>query len=258
MSQEDSKYKRIRASEAVAVQGWELPDMASPLSVGLQQAGTGGSVKVTEGEFSQDRVTLTELESIRENARLEGLVAGLEEGRAQGLEEGRLQGIKQGQDEGYQAGLSAAESEIRQHHAQLEQMLQQLLAPVTGQQASMETLLLNLVLQLSRTVVGHELATRPSVIANAIREALTQIPEPLGEVELVLNPKDIEWIKPLSDSLTAGLQLLPDESMQPGGFRLKTLNSLVSHEVETRFTQVAEQLLAQLSSKADQADDTSA
>ncbi|GEM_PF-3504079 len=255
MSQEENKYKRIRAADAGAVEGWQLPDISSSPDVGLQRQEGDPSVRVTEEVYRQDRVTLTELESIRENARLEGLAAGLEEGRARGMEEGRAQGLKQGQDEGYAAGLSSGETEVRQRMGQLEGMVQQLASPVTQQQASMETLLLNLVLQLSKTVVGHELSTRPTVIAQSIRDALAQIPEPLGEVELTLHPQDIEWAKHLSDALTAGLQLVPNEQLTPGGFRLKTLNSLVVHEVETRFAQVAEQLLVHLSPQPDESDD---
>ncbi|MDF2181351.1 FliH/SctL family protein [Neptuniibacter sp. CAU 1671] len=258
MSQEDNKYKRIRAADAGAVEGWHLPDISSPVSVGLQRQDGAIAVRVTEEEFRQDRVTLTELESIRENARLEGLAAGLEEGRARGLEEGRAEGLKTGQDQGYAAGLSAGENEIKQRMAQLEGMIQQLSTPISQQQSSLETLLLNLVLQVSKTVVGHELATRPTVIANAIRDAISQIPEPLGEVELTLHPQDIEWAKHLSDTLTAGLQLVANEQLTPGGFRLKTVNSLVTHEVESRFSQVADQLLTHLNARADAVDDGSA
>ena len=125
MSQESKQFKRLSAEEAQHFESWSLPSMGGPTSVGLQQKDPV-QVQVVEEEIAAEKITVSELESIRETARLEGLVAGLEEGRAEGHIKGKEAGVLEGKEQGYQEGFAQGEGEVKRLQAMLQQMVSEL------------------------------------------------------------------------------------------------------------------------------------
>jgi flagellar assembly protein FliH len=246
MSQDSKPYRRIRADEVKELKSWSLPQVGSVNLVGLKQKNKE-QVKVVEEEIAAEKITLAELESIRENARLEGLSAGLEEGRAEGQVKGREAGFAEGREQGYREGFAQGEAEVERLQSLLQGMLSELERPADQVAAEIESLLLNLVVQLSETVVGVELSQRQDLLAEAIHSALEQLPESSGQVKIRVNEADRPYLEEVFVDDRGDNIIAEDASIAPGGFKMETMNTLVRHEVESRFAHVAEQLLASLS-----------
>lgn len=255
MSQDNKKYKRIRAEDAAQLMGWDLPQMGGEAVVALARKESVDQVTVVEEEIVAEKITAAELESIRETARLEGLSAGLEEGRQQGLEEGRQAGQAEGHEQGYNEGIAQAGDEIERARNILQQSVAELVSPLEQTSAQLEASLLSLVVRLSEAVVGHELAARKELLSESIRTALNQVPEPLGRVEITVNPADQDYVSLPSLSSDDRLVIHVDESIQPGGYLLSTGSTFISHEVEARFQAVAEQLVQSLTNPEGGVDD---
>lgn len=246
MSQDMKPYRRIRADEVKELKNWALPQVGSVSLVALQRKDKE-QVRVVEEEIAAEKITVAELEMIRETARLEGLAAGLEEGRAEGQVLGRESGFAEGKTQGYQEGFAQGEAEVTRVQSLLQGMLAELDRPVDNIASEMEALLLNLVVQLSEAVVGAELAQRQDLLAGAINSALAQLPESSGKVRVLVNQADHAYIEQLFANGRDECQVCEDNSITPGGFKMETMNTLVKHEVESRFAHIAKQLLASLS-----------
>ncbi|WP_286239966.1 FliH/SctL family protein [Neptuniibacter halophilus] len=248
-------YKRIRAEEAAGLLGWELPQMGGAGgSIGLQRKDPV-EVTVVEEVIAAEKITVAELEEIREAARIEGLAAGLEEGRREGHAEGHAAGMAEGLEQGLQQGLQQGEAEIRRMQGLLSNLLTEFEAPVSALTLQMEKELLQLVVMLSEAVVGRELETRKELLLESIRQSLQHMPEPLGEVRVRVNPADRACLDNIP--LQSGVTLLVDEDPQltPGSYQLETSNTLVEHKVEERFAQVVEQFLSHVDSAGPEADE---
>ncbi len=254
MSQDSKPYKRLRADEIEVLQSWNLPQVGGPTSVALEQK-ESVPVQVIEEEIAAEKITVAELESIRETARLEGLAAGLEEGRAEGHLKGKEAGILEGKDLGYQEGFAQGEADVKRLQGQLQNMVAELESPIEQVAGDLERLILGMVVELSEKVVGQELACKKEILAGAIADALRQLPESSGAIKLQINSADQQYIQDALGSGHSEVDIEINDSISPGGFTMEALNTLVKHEIEDRFSHVASQFLESLS--AAEADDES-
>ncbi|WP_315981259.1 FliH/SctL family protein [Aliamphritea spongicola] len=164
----DSSMVRIRAGEAVVTQPWDLPVVKSHHVVALNELQKEEEIEVVEDEIVAEKVTLSELESIRESARQEGYQEGLRSGNEIGRQEG--------QQAGYQEGMASGTADVSQRIAHLENLLQQLEQPLDQINDDVEHMLVAMVLELGRAVVGAELQTNADAVRQAVQDAVAQLP----------------------------------------------------------------------------------
>ncbi len=158
--------------------------------------------------------TAQEVESMMDEAREAGRAAGYEEGAAQARAEA----------ESLQALLAALEDGL----ARLDQEIAEELV--------------TLAVEVARQLVRHTLADHPSAIAEAVREALLQLPQ--NQVRIHINPDDAKLVREyLADQLEHGHhRLIEDDAILRGGCRLESAGSEVDATVETRWRRVLEGL----------------
>lgn len=250
MSQDAKPFRPIRADELGEFKGWDLPQVGMQSAVALQQKAQE-KVQVVEEEIAAEKITVAELESIRETARLEGLAAGLEEGRLEGQAKGKEEGFAEGKKQGYQEGFKQGDAEVKRLQGLFQEMLGEFEKPVQQKAEEIEALLLNLVVQLAETVVGVELEERKELLTNTIRLALDQLPETSGDVDIRVNSSDQSYVEQAIGAESSECKILADDQITAGGFKMQAANTLVKHEVESRFEHVAEQLLASLKKQDD-------
>lgn len=239
---ESKVFKRIPAQEANELIGWDLPQVSGPIVVGLEQKDPI-EVTVVEEEIAAEKITVAELEEIRETARIEGLSAGLEEGRKKGLEEGTAQGKAEGIKQGYEEGLAQGQAEINKIQAQLASVITEFELPISTQAEQLEEQLLGLVVMLSEAVVGVELEERKDLLLSSIRESLQKLPEPLGRVMLRINSADRTYLEQVNLQSGVMISIEEDDSITSGSYELETENTLVEHRADERFSQVLEQFM---------------
>lgn len=243
--------------------GVTIEDVSSEeLSSELSQAQTG---QVQSEQTKVEDITLEEaltesvmsadaLEKIANEAHEEGFSAGHEEGVEKGFQEGLIKGHEEGHakghQEGYEAGLVQAKAEAKelsdqvlsQQVQQLQYVMQRLIEPTVNREETIEGLMLNLLRQVVKAVIGHEAKTDHSILTNLVNEAVNALPVNAQDVIIYLNPDDARLIQEYV-SLKKEWQIGSDPSIDAGGCRVETTQSQIDNTLENRLTQVFEQLL---------------
>lgn len=150
----------------------------------------------------------------------------------QAYEEGFQQGLKDGQEVGHRA---------------LEEVVKRLQNLVTTLEQDREILfrqreqdLLELVLLVSEKLVARELSLHPEYIRQIIEEGFRQVAHQEG-MRLLVSPPDYEIFQQENlDAWPPGVELRPDGTISPGGFRLETSLGEVDGTRETRWALVVQ------------------
>ena len=240
---ENKGFKRIKADEAAELIGWELPQVAGQHVVGLQQKDPV-EVTVVEEVIAAEKITLAELEEIRETARIEGLAAGLEEGRLKGLEEGRAKGAEEGKEQGYKEGFQQGEAEVLRLQALLGNMLSEFELPLKQQTEKIEKQLVDLVVLLAQATVGAELSVRQELLLESISSSLRSVPEPLGTVVAKVNEDDLPYLEKMLLMPGVTLEYIVDENIPQGSYELQAASTVVEHNLDKHFATVVKQFLS--------------
>lgn len=238
---------RIPKEQLTAYERWELPLLDER-----------GNEVVQEEELSVKPLTAGDIDEIRQAAREDGLSEGreqgLQEGRAEGYELGHKEGTEAGLAEGREQGRSEGYDETRKDVAakmdRLEEVLGELLLPISRHQDEIENSLLNLTTVLARAVVYRELAIDSSQIRQVVRRALDALPSTSENIRIYIHPDDYNTVRDVADRLEAAASVVEDDKVLAGGCRVETRNSLVDFSVEKRFQRAVQSMLEQQTDEA--------
>lgn len=238
MTRKPSLNSRIPASDLPAFKRWALPRVEGGhvVSSPFQEKRRREAAADVE-ELDLSGLTVEALQQLREQARQEGLAQGLEEGRAQGVAEGQALG----REAGHQAAYAEAQAEIDDLKTRLRTMAQQLEAPLREQHDALEAQLLKLVGDISRAVIGGELASRPELMQDAVRRALEVLPQE-GALSFSVHPDDETLVLELREREGAAWEVRADPSIARGGLVARGANSYLDYRVEPRLDEVLAQL----------------
>jgi len=145
---------------------------------------------------------------------------------------------KQGYDAGYEEGTARARMEALRLHT----MVEQLDGALTELDQKVAEQLLALALEVARQVVRQAVAVKPTVILDAVRDTLLQLP--YLHATIYLHPEDASLVRLyLGDQLAhAGHRLLEDAGLTRGGLRIEAGGSHVDATLETRWQRVIESI----------------
>jgi flagellar assembly protein FliH len=211
----------------------------------------------------------------RESGRLEGLLVGRDEGREQGRQTGIEEGRNQGWSEGRAEGLTAGHAEGREAgwlegraagRAEMESELrmefahQLATAPTTRDRmidglrraqnewlARWECDAIRLACAIASRIARREFIAEPRLTIGLVRESLQMIAG-RQRARLLLNPRDTtllgEEIRQLANSLgrQATVEIIADESIEPGGCRVVTEWGDIDQQLSTQLSRIAEEL----------------
>lgn len=201
-------------------------------------------------EAEPQPLTAQEIEEIRQAAseegfsqgKEEGFAKGYEEGKAKGLEEGKLQGI----EEGTEQGLAEGKEQIDQQSDHWQKLIEQLHQPLASVEKNVEEQLLNLVLQLTESVVLHEAKTNPDILMTAITTGIKSLPSSEAQTQIYLNPNDIRLVEAQFGSehiAQHGWRLLPAPQVPQGSCQIENSTSNIDMQMKARLKQVLEPFL---------------
>ena len=236
----DKSIIRIRAEDARAAALWTLPVVKSEHVVGFECKPEQVTEEVLE-EVVDGRLTLSELEKIREDAYQEGLLEGRETGLQQGLEEGRVGGRKE--------GLEAARLDVDAQLQLLEELKSQLDQPLKQVNAQVEALIVELVAEFGQAVVGAQVEVDGALVVKAVEDAIAQLPQSSSEIKILLHPEDVSVLEPLL-ALNERWSLVEDTLLSRGSCKVLSGYGLIDNTLERRFEAAAsrlQQVLIQLS-----------
>lgn len=173
----------------------------------------------------------------------EGFKTGEELGSAQGLERGHAEGLERGSALGRQAVLESFKDLARPLDAAL-LSLQTLQADY---RSALRKEVVELVARVARQVIRCELALQPMQLLTMVDETLATLPR-VGdhEVEVYLNPEDLQRIADLDPARAQRWRLLPDPRLEPGECQVKAANHEADAGCRQRQIAVMEKISAQL------------
>lgn len=213
---------RIPADETQSFANWTLPEVATGKPVAQRDEGNRVVARA---------LTARQLEEITSRAHREGFAHGVREGRAAGFEQGLAE------------GRAAAREELQQQVAQLRAVMQQLLEPIAAQNATIETAMTQLSLDIARAVLDREPALDAQALMPLVRRSIRELPVGERNLTVLLHPKQIECVRD-SAEWPAHWRVQADSRVDVGGCKVLTDHSLVDFSVDMRFRQVAAQMLA--------------
>ena len=236
---------RIPAAEAGRWQSWALPDVAGAgrvvASKEKQSRGKPGANESIEdveldGLTFSGSMTAEQLHEIVQAAEQEGFDKGYRDGLTQGRDEGHKTGQQQ--------GLNEMRTQLMADQKRFNDLAQALLAPVESQDQRLETLLLIMVERMTRAVVRRELMQNPDDIHALVRRAVNALPAGAGRLQIYLNPDDLARMETYRREQPAW-EYVADESMQSGGVKIVTPDSVVDDTVERRLDEIIERFSLQ-------------
>jgi flagellar assembly protein FliH len=245
MTAKDVPSELIRAKDVRAFDRWALPSFeAAPGDpVYLPETPENSAEAVLEPSAAQSEevelaavkpLTLDELEAIRQDAYNEGFAVG--------------------EKDGFHAGQIKAKHEaelaLQAKLLRLEQLMEQLLAPIAEQDQQIEQTLVQLVSHISRQVIRRELLCDSTQLTQVLQGALKLLPMGAGSVRVHINAQDFELVKALRERHEESWRILEDAQLQPGGCRIETEHSQIDASIETRLEQAIQQLFEQQRAQA--------
>ena len=155
--------------------------------------------------------------------------------KAQHIErEAYEQGFLQGQKDGQEVGERSLDQQVQQFR----ELVQALVREKEELFRRREQELLDLVLLISRKVVGRELKIQPEAIQDIIAGGFRILAD-TEDIKLRLNPQDhelLEWAA--KDNWPADVQLVADGTIEPGGFIMETTSGDIDGTLENRWAVV--------------------
>lgn len=236
-------------SSSSAVRDEPMPVVRGELAATLRQVdvpeiAAGPWTRMGSRTVHGDAVTEGALDglagSIRDAARAQGYSVGWAEGRRQALTEARRH------EEERAAEAAEAERRRSEDHARavgaLEEAARSLQEQTAAVAARVEDAALDLARELTRALVGHELRTATDPAGDAVRRALTLLPDPASvPTTLRLHPDVAATV--LSDDLRArGVRVEPDAALDVCDAVVETADHVVDARVSEALARVLEVL----------------
>lgn len=161
--------------------------------------------------------TIEQISQIQEQARQEGYAMGHAEGRAEGLRE------------------AACET------ARLRDLADRFASAIRQADDAISQQVLDLSLDLARTVLKSALAVRPELVLPIVREAVRYLPGVQQPALLYLHPDDAVLVRArMGDELgKIGWQLAEDPLLEPGSCRVDTPSNQIDATLSTRWQRLA-------------------
>jgi len=172
----------------------------------------------------------------------EGHASGLADGRAQGLAEGHLDGLRRGADEGRRQAEQAFEAAVRP----LDAVVAELNRLHADYDLAQRKEVVDLVARVARQVIRCELTLQPTQLLTLVDEALAAMPPTREQVEVYLNPEDLQRIRDLDPERAKRWSLLPDARLETGECHVRAGDHEADAGCQQRLTACMQQVAAQL------------
>ncbi|WP_028471188.1 FliH/SctL family protein [Neptunomonas japonica] len=232
---------RFESSELVKpVESWLLPEVNSRHVVGFHTKPVEpkiDAITVVDEEIVAEKVTLSELEEIRERAYEEGKEAG----RLAGYDAGFLEGDQRGFSEALLKGKVVVDEQLQK----VEALIKSLDLPLQNQHDQVAELVTELSLHVASVIIKQQSSDYKDIVRSSVSEAVELLPKQSGELMITVHPDDIEAIMPMVDQQSRW-RVVADEQLAIGGCLVSTDDSVIDYCIESRFSDVSEQLRERL------------
>ncbi len=243
------KYNRIVLGEPLEIQDSTMPYQAEECT-----AGDGEIKENSDTESEQIRVQIMktaehEKKAILEEAsrrarqimddaaeKAEGITReAFNKGYEEGQEKGYMEGLQNGRKEGLET-VAALEAELLEAKKNIAEMKERALREAEGK-------IVELVLDISRKVIGRQIDTDREAVLSIIRKAMNRCPVS-SKVNMRIAPEDYDIVLSSKDKLlreaetVSELEIVMDNSLAPGSCVLETEAGFIDTSVETQLNRI--------------------
>ena len=160
------------------------------------------------------------------------------------------------EEDGLTAAARQAEAAVAEKIGQQVQTLLPALSAAASQLADArqtwlrhwERSTVGLATRIAQRVIRQELSRHPKITLGLIQEAL-ELAAGSPRLKVMLSPTDFQSLgshaKALASQLAAvaKTEIVPDESISPGGCRVETAHGVIDEQIETRLQRIASELI---------------
>ncbi len=157
---------------------------------------------------------------------------------------------------GYEEGLQKAEQELNEYKNSLMEVMGCFLQPLKDIDENIIKSIANLALLISKQIIRRELQINSDQVISVVREAIKVLPLDRSQLIIHLNPNNINIVRKVfnQDDITENYTLVEDPSIEPGGCKIATENSIIDATIEAQVAQIASSIFG-CQRLLDQADD---
>lgn len=232
---------RFESSDLVKpVESWLLPEVNGRHVVGFHTKPVEpkvDAITVVDEEIFAEKVTLSELEEIRERAYEEGKEAG----RAAGYEIGLQEGDQRGFSEALEKGKAVVDEQLQK----VEMLIKSLDLPLQNQHDQIAELVTELSLHVARVITKQQSSDYKDIVRSSVSQAVELLPKQSGELVITVHPDDLEAVMSMADQQPRW-RVVTDEQLAAGGCLISTDDSVIDYCMESRFSDVSDQLRERL------------
>ena len=250
----------IPAEDVAACQPWDLTDMESnktvpavkrqhnkretrkkspaPSTNKTSPSQKNSSVEAIEDvsldSLSGDAMSADDLQKITESAEKEGYDKGYEEG----IELGKKEGLEKGIEEGIESGKQQEDNRIQEAADHLNHIAESLLSPLKDEQEALEHKMVDIICELTRTMVKRELSIDSSLVLESVHQCLSVLQNKENNITLRLNSQDIETVKTSLANSDMNITFEADDSILAGGCQLENKSTAIDVSIEKQLAQL--------------------
>ncbi len=154
----------------------------------------------------------------------------------------------EGYAQGYAEGLKIAEAEMKSQLDSVQAMAKVLASPVSCVTEEVTAELLELALDMARSIVKHELQLSPEMLGSFITDAVARLPAASSPVQVSVHPDDLTRLQALKDGVDlnakgeapdfTAIDWVTDNSMAAGQFVVSRGNSHVHGGIDEMLKRV--------------------
>jgi flagellar assembly protein FliH len=181
------------------------------------------------------RASLSSFNLNKEGPYLEG---GLTVSNTQSSYNGEL-------EKGYQEGLKKAQLEFTEYKNSFQNIIQAIDNSMQIFDDDMVDVIKQLAVSISKQVIRRELQTNSEQVVSVVKEAIKLLPLDNSRLTIHLNPNDINTLKKVfnQNDIISSYCLIEDPSVQCGGCKLATDESIIDATIDSQIAQISANIL---------------
>ncbi len=146
---------------------------------------------------------------------------------------------------GYEEGLKKAQQEFSEYKSNFESVIKSIEGSVNIFDDEVIEAINQLAVSISKQIIRRELQTNSEQVVSVVKEAIKLLPLDNNRLVIHLNPSDISSMQKVfnQDDMATSYSLVEDPSVQRGGCKLATDDSIIDATIDSQIAQIAASIL---------------
>ena len=146
---------------------------------------------------------------------------------------------------GYEDGLKQAKVTLDEYHQTFQEIFTSFDDALKLIDEEIISSITQLAISISKQIIRRELQINSEQVVSVVREAIKLLPLDKSRLVIHMNPNDLNIIQKVfnQDDLEHSYSLVEDPSIQRGGCKLATDDSIIDATIDSQIAQIAAKLL---------------